>query len=290
MDAATRRIVVLGKTGAGKSSLANTIFGQTVFKTDDSPESGTSKCQAETRSVNGRIITWIDTPGFFDTRECEEDMKAEIVRCITESAPGPHVFLLVLKIEKFTKQEQDVIKKMQQYFSEKAFKYATVLFTHGDDLREGQKIEEFVDQSEHVRDLVKKCGGRCHVIDNRYWKEKLKHEYRSNQFQVEELLKTIDKMTEANKGGYYTNEMLQASEKKIQEEERKLSSADMSKEAIRQQAKIVFAAHVLKVSRPCFTSGAMLGLFLGEKVWNETTALGLGVAMGAARGADASVQ
>ncbi|XP_030286094.1 GTPase IMAP family member 7-like [Sparus aurata] len=205
---AARRIVVLGKTGAGKSSLANTIFGEAVFETDDSPEIGTIRCQAETRSVNGRIITWIDTPGFFDTREDEEKMKLEIMRCIAECAPGPHAFLIVLKVEKFTVHEQAVIEKMQKYFSEEAFKYTTVLFTHGDELREGQTIDDFVNQCEPLHDLVKKCGGRCHVVDNKRWKEEKKHEYRSNQFQTEALLKTIDRMTEANKGGCYTNEML----------------------------------------------------------------------------------
>ncbi|KAM8746505.1 GTPase IMAP family member 7-like [Acanthopagrus schlegelii] len=266
MNAATRRIVVLGKTGAGKSSLANTIFGESVFKTDDSPESGTSKCQAETRSVNGRNITWIDTPGLFDTHRSEEEMKPEIMRCIAECAPGPHAFLIVLKVEKFTVHEQEVIKKMQQYFSEKAFKYATVVFTHGDELR-GQTIEQFVNKRTLLRDLVKKCGGRCHVVDNRYWKDKPKHEYESNQFQTEALLQTIDKMIEENKGGCYTNEM----------------------ETIRQQAKIAFAAIVL-TANPGVTTAVLMGLFLSEKVLSETMALALGVAKGAVRGAKALLQ
>ncbi|KAL7375113.1 hypothetical protein ABVT39_012112 [Epinephelus coioides] len=233
-----RRVVILGKTGAGKSSLANTILGEKPFKVDDTSNSGTTACQAETRSVNGRNITLVDTPGFFDTEKSEEELKREIVRCIIECAPGPHAFLIVLKVEKFTEHEKAVINKIRQYFSEEVFKYATVVFTHGDQLK-GQTIEEFVHRNKSMSDLVKKCGGRCHVIDNEYWNDNPKDEYRSNKYQVEKLLNTIDEITKANKGKCYTNEMLQVVEKEIQQEEKLIreSSGNMSEEEPTRQAK-----------------------------------------------------
>ncbi|XP_030285681.1 GTPase IMAP family member 7-like [Sparus aurata] len=216
-ESSDMRIVVLGNTGAGKSSMANTIFGHRDFKISHTLNSETKKCQAETRSVSGRSITLVDTPGFFDTDRSEEELKPEIVRCITECAPGPHAFLIVLKVEKFTDHEQVGMNKIQEYFSEEAFKYATVVFTHGDDLPEGQTVEDFAEQNKLVSDLVKKCGGRCHVIDNKYWIDKPKEEYRSNQRQVEELLKTIVGMVTKNNGSCYTNEMLQATEEMIKQ-------------------------------------------------------------------------
>uniref|UniRef100_A0A3B4WE68 AIG1-type G domain-containing protein n=1 Tax=Seriola lalandi dorsalis TaxID=1841481 RepID=A0A3B4WE68_SERLL len=206
-------IVIVGKSGAGKSSLANTIFGDQVFQTDNSPKSGTTKCKAVTKSVNGRRITLIDTPGLFDTNKSEEELKPEIVSCITECAPGPHAFLIVFKVDRFTEQEQAVINRISQYFSEAVLKYAVILFTHGDQLDEGKKIEEFVSQSEDLSDLVKKCGNRCHVIDNKYWKKTEQDEYRSNEFQVAELLNTFDKIVKENNGGCYTNEMLNEAKK-----------------------------------------------------------------------------
>ncbi|XP_059211562.1 GTPase IMAP family member 7-like [Centropristis striata] len=281
-----KTIVLLGKTGVGKSSLANTIFGEKLFKIGNTGNSETSECQAKTKSVNGRSITLIDTPGFFDTDRPEEEMKAEIVRCITECSPGPHAFVIVLKVERFTEQEQAVITRIKEYFSEEVFKYTTVLFIQGDQLDEGQTIEQYFCNNKAVSDLVKKCGGRCHVIDNKYWKNDQQDEYRSNKFQVEKLLKTIDEITEANRGGCYTNEMLQAAEEMIQQEEERIrkSSPNMSEEEIREQAKgSIFKKILIKLAG--ITTGALLGALLGGAGWSVLPTVKVAVVGSAAVGA-----
>ncbi|XP_045919823.1 uncharacterized protein LOC123979790 isoform X1 [Micropterus dolomieu] len=263
-DHESKRIIVLGKSGCGKSSLANTIFGEKLFTTNNSPNSGTRTCQAETKSVNGRSITLIETPGFLDAERSEDDMKPEIVRCITEWAPGPHAFLIVLKVEKFTEQEQAVITKICQYFSEEALKYAVIVFTHGDQLPKGLKIEEFVNQNKNLSDLVKRCGGRCHVIDNKYWKKTEEENYRSNKFQVAEMLNTIDKMTKVNKGSCYTNEMLQVVKGERQRVEQciRLSSGNMSQQEIRNKA-IINVLERLLIRSAGIATGALLSALLG---------------------------
>ncbi|XP_034413650.1 GTPase IMAP family member 7-like [Cyclopterus lumpus] len=258
------RIAVLGKTGVGKSSVANTIFGGQGFTIGHTVNSETKKCQAVTKSVNGGNITLIDTPGVFDTDRSEEELKSDIVRCSTEFAPGPHAFLIVLKVERFTKHEQAAIIEIHQYFSEEVFKYATVLFTHGDQLPEGETIKEFIHDNKLVSDLVTKCGGRCHVIDNKYWKNNQQDEYRNNQVQVKELLKTIDKMVEENEGRCYTNEMLQAVEERIMQEMQliKQTAGNKSEGEIREEAKEnVFTWLWNKVSG--FLSFVLLGAFFG---------------------------
>ncbi|XP_023202920.1 GTPase IMAP family member 7-like isoform X2 [Xiphophorus maculatus] len=187
------KIVLLGKTGSGKSGLGNAILGEDLFKENMSPNSETDECQVESKDVNGAPVKVIDTPGFFGNNTDEEKVKTEILKCIEMAAPEIHAFLIVLNVGRYADQEKEVINKIKECFSDKALKHAVVVFTHGDQLREGQKIEDFIRENRDLRKLVEKCGSRCHVVDNKYWKDQ-QDGYRSNRFQVDQLLNTIEKM------------------------------------------------------------------------------------------------
>ncbi|XP_073699861.1 GTPase IMAP family member 9-like [Garra rufa] len=259
------KIISVGKTGTGKSHSGNTILCDTnAFGTKRSSKSVTQTCQTGTATVNGRTITYIDTPGFFDTRCSEEQLRSEILKSIVKCAPGPHAFLILLKVDTYTGQEEEIVKKITETFGEVALKQAVVLFTHGDDLDEGQTIEEFVSENSELQKLVDKCGGRCHVIDNKYWNQQEEDEYRNNKVAIQKLIKNIDKMVRENGGRCYSNEMLEEVQRNIDNEMENIKAANDSwaDKQIRDKAEENVCTK-FKVRLAGIATGILLGALLG---------------------------
>lgn len=183
------RMVLLGAKGSGKTSVLNTVLGR-----DGVPvPRRTAQCVVGEAVMFGRQLTVVDTPGWWMNYYTEDSTvfdQREMVLSLSLCPPGPHVFLLVVRVDRaFTETYGRAALEHLRLIGEHIWSRVLVVFSFGDWLGDTTTERLIESEGDALRRLLDKCGDRYHVLNNKT---------RGDGFQVREL---IGKMEEMLTGG-----------------------------------------------------------------------------------------
>ncbi|XP_035465312.1 GTPase IMAP family member 8-like [Scophthalmus maximus] len=209
-----RSVILLGLSGSGKSSALNLILGRACnrYSVDESSLEAprpTLACERRAVLAAGGQLVLVDTPELWDEDGAETP---ELVKdCLALALPGPHAFLLVLQVGRFTQGESDMLGRLQKIFGRDFSEHAVVLFVRlGGEQRGPQRINDYVAGAPPaLRDLVRKCGSRYYELSVTKSQNALGYP------QVKDLLSGVNKLIASHGGRSYS--VRRFSEQELQE-------------------------------------------------------------------------
>ena len=146
-------IMLVGRIGAGKSSLGNFLLQKEYFNAGDDLAPVTAKSMCECRNLPGGItLRVIDTPGFGDFRSSEK-VKRDLADAFYEAKDGVDAFIFVISsAERVGKDLVECFKLFEKFMEhEQFYSYVIPIFTKADMKLKKRGVEEIYSYEKQER-------------------------------------------------------------------------------------------------------------------------------------------
>jgi len=134
------RVIVMGKTGSGKSSVLNSLTHNDFFKVGDSILSETKEVQTFKGKFKNRLtspdIVFIDTPGFFDSSSRDNKVIAKIAMSLHQVEDGLNLVLFCFPAYeiRLDSSMQASWRFLKLVMGRAVYEHVVIVLTHGNRL------------------------------------------------------------------------------------------------------------------------------------------------------------